>query len=209
MGSKSTRSAMRELRDDLVRALERARPEGAQEVFDALCDRLGERRGRPVVLRLVEFPPGTASGLYLDLGDRDVICVQTNTHPLHQLVIFGHEVWHMVAGHGGRDPAQPAPGSHRDPDPGRPEGRAGRVITVPARLPVTTDVPAEAGVAHSAVQSLAARTDFRQREEAEAETFGLELGSHLRIWLDGRRAEPPRSGLAGRIQTSLGHHRLH
>ncbi|AZK97442.1 hypothetical protein B7R87_28815 [Streptomyces tsukubensis] len=211
MGSKSTRSAMRELRDDLARTLERARPEGAEELFDALCDRLGERRGRPVVLRLVEFPPGTASGLYLDLGDRDVICVQTNTHPLHQLVIFGHEVWHMMAGHGVRHPAEPASGPLRDPDPdpGRPQVRAGGVVTVPARLPVTADVPAGAGVAHSAVQSLAARTDFRQREESEAETFGLELGSHLRGWLDGTRPAAPGTGLAERIRTSLGHHRPH
>ncbi|MEW1546433.1 hypothetical protein [Streptomyces tsukubensis] len=201
---------MRELRDDLARTLERARPEGAEEVFDVLCDRLGERRGRPVVLRLVEFPPGTASGLYLDLGDRDVICVQTNTHPLHQLVIFGHEVWHMVAGHGVRDPAEPASGRPLrgpDPEPGSPQGRAGGVVTVPARLPMTADVPAGAGVAQSAVQSLAARTDFRQREESEAETFGLELGSHLRGWLDGTRPAAPGTGVAERIRTSLGHHR--
>ncbi|MFJ8228865.1 hypothetical protein ACIQ9E_02720 [Streptomyces sp. NPDC094448] len=209
MGSKSTRSAMRELRDDLARTLERARPEGADEVFDALCDRLGERRGRPVVLRLVDFPPGTASGLYLDLGDRDVICVQTNTQPLHQLVIFGHEVWHMVAGHGVRHPAEPASEARRDPAPDGLRERAGGVVTVPARLPVTADVPAGAGVAHSAVQSLAARTDFRQREESEAETFGLELGSHLRGWLDGTRPAAPSTGLAGRIRTSLGNHRLH
>ncbi|MFE0427443.1 hypothetical protein ACFW15_34815, partial [Streptomyces sp. NPDC058953] len=84
MGGKSTRSAMRELRDDLRNALELARPEGHQEVFATLCERLTERRGRPVVLRLVEFPPGTASGLYLDMTDRDVICVQSNTHPFHQ-----------------------------------------------------------------------------------------------------------------------------
>ncbi|MGV9312399.1 hypothetical protein ACWDR0_09385 [Streptomyces sp. NPDC003691] len=198
---------MRELRDDLARAVERARPDGTQEVFAALCARLGERRGRPVVLRLVDFPPGTASGLYLDLADQDVICVQTNTHPLHQLVIFGHEAWHMVAGHGSRIPAAAESGPRRDPDPGRSRGTSAGVITAPARLSPATGVPAAAGVADSAVQSLAARTDFRQREEAEAETFGLELGSHLRVWLDGAVRPAPRSGLAQRIQTSLGQHR--
>ncbi|MEU5160013.1 hypothetical protein AB0G74_10440 [Streptomyces sp. NPDC020875] len=197
---------MRELRDDLRSALELARPEGHQQVFAALCDRLSERRGRPVVLRLVEFPPGTASGLYLDMTDRDVICVQANTHPSHQLVIFGHEVWHMMAGHGGRAadgrdtgpgggagapagavPSQRGPGSGRTAGPGSPAGRPDGMTT--------------------ALQSLAARTDFRQLQETEAETFGLELGAHLRGWLDGPRRSAPRSALARRIQTSLGKHR--
>ncbi|MQS37962.1 hypothetical protein FFZ77_20705, partial [Streptomyces katsurahamanus] len=91
---------MRRLREELARALEEAAPAGPEDVFAALCAHLGERRGRPVVLHLVDFPPQTASGLYLDMADRDVICVQAGTHPLHQLIIFGHEVWHMMAGHG-------------------------------------------------------------------------------------------------------------
>lgn len=174
---------MRELRDDLAHALERAGPGGPDDVFAALCARLGERRGRPVVLRLVEFPPGTASGLYLDMTDRDVICVQANTHPSHQLVIFGHEVWHMMAGHGGGhadlpSTAVPAPESREAPD--------GAV---------------------AAVQGLAARTDFRQRQETEAETFGLELGAQLRPWLVGTADRGPHSELARRIHTSLGNRR--
>ncbi|MCM2386911.1 hypothetical protein [Streptomyces albipurpureus] len=180
---------MRQLRDELARALEEAGPVGPQEVFAALCARLSERRGRPVVLHLVEFPPQTASGLYLDMADRDIICVQANTHPLHQLIIFGHEVWHMVAGHS----TAPATG---------PVGTTGTSPTGPtAAALLATD---SAGMA-SSVQKLAARTDFRQAQESEAETFGLELGAQVRKWLERTPDKAPTSAVAQRIQASLGH----
>ncbi|MFI6288977.1 hypothetical protein ACIBCM_30245 [Streptomyces sp. NPDC051018] len=186
----SSRSAMRRLRDDLAHAVELAGPATPREVFATLCGRLCEHRGRPVELHLVEFPPHTASGLYLDMADRDIICVQASTHPFHQLVIFGHEVWHMVAGHSGHHappPAPPGPSAHpvqtAPADHGRPGGRKPR----------------------TAVQIPAARTDFRQTEEAEAETFGLQLGNRLRKWLNGTAPAEPRSGVARRIHTSLGH----
>ncbi|MEU5400008.1 hypothetical protein ABZ348_12045 [Streptomyces sp. NPDC005963] len=179
---------MRQLRDELTRALEQARPVGPDEVFAALCARLSERRGRPVVLHLVDFPPQTASGLYLDMADRDVICVQATTSPLHQLIIFGHEVWHMVAGHSSAHHTALV-----DPAHGTPNG-----ATAAARL--ATD-----GTGLPAVEKLAARTDFRQAQETEAETFGLELGTHLRRWLERPEGAAATSALARRIQASLGH----
>ncbi|MEU4497978.1 toxin-antitoxin system, toxin component [Streptomyces sp. NPDC023998] len=174
----STKSAMRELRDELARALELAGPSSPDDVFTALCAQLSRRRGRPVVYRLVEFPPRTASGLYLDMVDRDIICIQAHTRPWHQLVIFGHEVWHMVAGHCGQHQAGSAV--------------AGRLVTDDADLNAT-------------LHNVAARTDFRQAEEAEAETFGLELGAALRGWLEGADSAAPRSALAQRIHDALGH----
>jgi hypothetical protein len=171
---------MRALRDDLAHALEEARPSGPAEVFEVLCARLGELRGRPLVLRLVDFPPGTASGLYLDMADRDVICVQAGTQPFHRLVIFGHEVWHMVAGHCGRASGGPA---------GDAAEAAGLV---------------PGGTSGTAVHNLAARTDFHRRQEAEAETFGLELGARLRGWLEAPAAPAaPVDEVAERIRTSL------
>lgn len=174
----STKGAMRELRDDLAGALEDlAKPSTPVELFDALCARLAKRRGRPVEYRLVTFPPGTASGLYLDMADRDLICVQENTSPWHQVVIFGHEAWHMVAGHCGRH----EPGS-----------------AVAARL-----LADEADLA--AALQVAARTDFGRDEESDAELFGLDLAGRLRSWLEGADGAAPRSELARRIQASLGH----
>ncbi|MEO3974593.1 hypothetical protein [Streptomyces sp. CAU 1734] len=190
---------MRRLRDDLARALEEAEPAEPKELFAALCARLSERRGRPVVLHLVEFPPQTASGLYLDMTDRDVICVQENTHPLHQLIIFGHEVWHMMAGHSSL---------HHEGGP----AVAARLVAEGAHGtggadggPAGGGADGASGPLESAVQHLAARTDFRQAQETEAETFGLELAAHLRGWLDRTPGPEPLSEVAERIQASLGH----
>jgi hypothetical protein len=59
----------------------------------------------------------------------------------------------------------------------------------------------------AALHNVAARTDFRQAEEAQAETFGLELGAALRGWLEGADSAATRSPLAHRIQDALGHRR--
>ncbi|NUK02384.1 toxin-antitoxin system, toxin component [Streptomyces lunaelactis] len=169
---------MRELRYELAGALELAGPSRPDEVFQALCEHLSKRRGRPVTYHLVDFPPGTASGLYLDMTDRDIICIQARTSPWHQLVIFGHEVWHMIAGHCGQH-------------------ETGSAVAV-SLLEDGADM-------NSALQNAAARTDFRKTEESDAEFFGMELGAHLRTWVEGTESAAPCSGLAKRIQTSLGH----
>ncbi|MGW6460244.1 hypothetical protein ACWF94_30685 [Streptomyces sp. NPDC055078] len=188
-----TRSDMRRLRDELARALEQAAPDGPDEVFAALCARLGEHRGRPVVLHLVDFPPQTASGLYLDMADRDVICVQADTSPLHQLIIFGHEVWHMMAGHQGQHTAAPPPlGTAAD-------GPAAAARLVADGQGLTS--------ASGAVHGLAARTDFRQTQENEAETFGLALGTRLRSWLEPAPDPTEHDEVARRLRASLGHRR--
>ncbi|MFI1886191.1 hypothetical protein [Streptomyces jumonjinensis] len=198
-----TRSAMRRLREELARALEEAGPAGPEDVFVALCAHLGERRGRPVVLHLVDFPPQTASGLYLDMADRDVICVQAGTHPLHQLIIFGHEVWHMMAGHGHAGSAAVARSAPKPPAHG--PRRPGDAPDAHGAPPDRRAPDAHGAGLTAAVQSLAARTDFRQAQEAEAETFGLELGAQLRTWLERTPDPAPRSAVAQRIQDSLGH----
>ena len=74
---------------------------GPTELYAALCAAMSRRRGRPVVFRMAAFPPGTASGLWLDMADRDLVVVEERTAPEHQLVILGHELWHMKAGHRG------------------------------------------------------------------------------------------------------------
>lgn len=60
---------------------------------------MSEHRGRRVDFRMASFPPGTASGLWLDMADRDLVVIEERTAPDHQLVILGHELWHMKAGH--------------------------------------------------------------------------------------------------------------
>jgi hypothetical protein len=133
-----------------------------------------------VHFRTAPFPPGTASGLWLDMADQDLVVIEERTAPDHQLVILGHELWHMKAGHC----------SHHV------EGAAvaARLLNDEADLQAT-------------VLKVAARTRFDQADEKEAETFGLLLASKCRTWLAGSSSRGPvqRDHLAGRIEASLGY----
>ncbi|MFD4141029.1 toxin-antitoxin system, toxin component [Streptomyces sp. NPDC058572] len=171
---------MRRLCGELVSGIDLHAPAEPAALYTALCDGMSKRRGRPVRYRTATFPPGTASGLWLDMADQDLIVIEERTAPDHQLVILGHELWHMKAGHC----------SHHV------EGAA-----VAARL-----LSDEADL-QAAVLRVAARTRFDQAEENEAETFGLLLGSKCRSWLAGSAGRGPvrRDGLAGRIEASLGY----
>lgn len=90
---------MRRLCGELVAELTLPAPARPEELYAALCDGMSRRRGRPVLFRTAAFPPGTASGLWLDMADQDLVVIEERTAPDHQLVILGHELWHMKAGH--------------------------------------------------------------------------------------------------------------
>lgn len=175
---------MRRLCGELVAELDLPAPAAPDELYTALCGAMSRRRGRPVHVRTSAFPPGTASGLWLDMADQDLVVIEERTAPEHQLVILGHELWHMQAGHGGH---------HVDG------------ATVAARLiGDTTDLAAT-------VRAVAARTRFDLEEEQDAERFGLLLASKCRTWLTGAAAWGAGPGtrqaehLAGRIGASLGY----
>ncbi|MFF9087896.1 toxin-antitoxin system, toxin component [Streptomyces sp. NPDC014991] len=173
----------RRLCDELVGGLTLPVPAPPDELYRALCEAMSRRRGRPVRFRTAVFPPGTASGLWLYLTDRDVVVVEERTAPEHQLVILGHELWHMRAGHRGH-PVD-ATGAATRPlceDTGRTTLRA-------------------------TLRRAAARTRFDLVEEREAESFGLLLASRCRTLLTGSALRGParRDGVAGRIEASLGY----
>lgn len=171
---------MRRLCGELVAGITLPAPAEPTALYAALCEGMSKRRGRPVEFRMAAFPAGTASGLWLDMADRDLVVVEERTAPDHQLVILGHELWHMNAGHG----------SHHV-DGG----------TVAARL-----LSAE-GDLGAAVRKVAARTRSHLSEETDAESFGLLLGSKCRPWLTGSGMRGPvrRDMLAGRIEATLGY----
>ncbi|MFI2758612.1 toxin-antitoxin system, toxin component [Streptomyces echinatus] len=174
---------MRRLCNELVSGLTLPVPAPPDELCRALCEVMSRRRGRPVRFRTAVFPPGTASGLWLGLTDRDVVVVEERTAPDHQLVILGHELWHMHADHCGL----------------RLEG----ADAATRLLPDSTDQAA----LQATVRRVAARTRFDLAEERDAETFGLLLASKCRTWLP-RSARPvpvQRDGVAGRIEASLGY----
>jgi hypothetical protein len=161
-------------------------PTNAQDLCDTLCSVVSTRRARPLTLRIVEMPKNTGvSGLWLDMTDRDIVIVDQRADDVHRLVILGHELWHMEAGHCGNPMHGPAVAAR---------------VAVAARADEGEDIDWE----H--VLAVAARTGFEEEDESDAETFGLLLGSRLRPWLDGA-APLSRDEPAGRIQASLAYRR--
>lgn len=71
------------------------------EPFDIheLCRVLGERRGHPIFLLPIALPARTVCGMYVPTGKFDAIFYEENTSPLHQMLIIGHEIGHILAGH--------------------------------------------------------------------------------------------------------------
>jgi hypothetical protein len=176
---------MRRLCGELVAELTLPAPARPADLFGALCAGMSRRRGRPVLFRMAAFPPGTASGLWLDMADRDLVVVEERATPEHQLVILGHELWHMDAGHGSRHGENTTVASH------------------------VLGEDREVADLSTTVQRVATRTHSARREEEEAEGFGLLLASKCRTWLapPAEDAETEQDGLAGRIEASLNHRR--
>ncbi|MFJ6572624.1 toxin-antitoxin system, toxin component [Streptomyces sp. NPDC091292] len=171
---------MRRLCAELIGELALDAPVPPAELRTALCEAMSRRRGRPVNHRMAVFPPGTASGLWLDMADQDLIVIEERTAPDHQLVILGHELWHMSAGHTGHT----VDGT----------GVATRLLGEDVDLRAT-------------VHTVAARSRSHAADEEDAESFGLLLASKCRGWLSGSapHGPAPRDQLAGRIEASLGY----
>ncbi len=176
------RRDMHRLCGELVGELELPVPARPADLYGALCSAMARRRGRPVRYRTAAFPAGTASGLWLDMADQDLVVIEERTAPDHQLVILGHELWHMQAGHSGH---------HVDG-----AAVAARLLRDDAQLEAT-------------VRQVAARSRFDLSDEQEAESFGLLLASKCRAWLAGSSVRGPvqRDHLAGRIEATLGYRR--
>ncbi|MFD6891722.1 toxin-antitoxin system, toxin component [Streptomyces sp. NPDC059957] len=148
------------------------------ELLRAVCTYVSDASGREVRLMLEPFPPGTVSGLWLDLGDHEVIAVERNTLPIHQMVILGHELWH------------------------RKEGCSGRTGSA-AGGAVAARVLGDRWYIGDAVAHVAARTDYDLAEERRAERFGRLLGAKFRPFLLGTRGSTLLDEREGRIWESL------
>ncbi|MGW2786476.1 toxin-antitoxin system, toxin component [Streptomyces populi] len=176
---------MRRLVDELVAGVALPVPTEPDALFDALIRLVSAKTGRELVVLRKEFPHRTASGLWLDLPDRDIIVIDERATPLHQLAIFFHEVWHLLDG---------ACGNHA-------VGRsvATRILSTRPDLPELDET----------VRRVAARSEFKQDEERTAETFGLLAATRFRVWLESEPGAIPtgRGDIAGRISASLGNRR--
>ncbi|MFF5478103.1 toxin-antitoxin system, toxin component family protein [Streptomyces sp. NPDC012935] len=157
-------SAMRDLASDLSAAL-RAGPQppaDVRELCHALCAEMSARRGgRPVELRFERFPDEIeVTGLWVEFQDFDLVIVEERAEAMQQLVILGHELWHMYAGHG----------HHHTDGTAAAHALAG--------------TPGWKGIA----LAVAARNGSRERDEAEADDFGHRLAAAVRPLLSGRGA---------------------
>lgn len=66
---------------------------------ELLCQRLGERRQRPIRLVPYALPASGPFGLWIGTETADYIFYQINTTRIHQDHIILHEVGHIFAGH--------------------------------------------------------------------------------------------------------------
>ncbi|MGC9537611.1 toxin-antitoxin system, toxin component family protein [Streptomyces sp. UG1] len=164
----SASAGMRDLASDLSAAV-RARPRLPADVGElcrALCAEMSARRGgRPVELRFERFPDEIeVTGLWVEFQDFDLIIVEERAEAVQQLVVLGHELWHMQAGH------------RHDHTDGTAAAHA---------LAGTSDW-------RDTALAVAARNGSRQRDEAEADDFGHRLAAAFRPLLPGEgRADPP------------------
>ncbi|WP_406365780.1 toxin-antitoxin system, toxin component [Streptomyces sp. NBC_01546] len=182
-----TTRAMRSLAADLLADARLTPPADVSEIIGGLCAAYARRRGgRKVDFRLASFPPDTASGLWLEMDERDLLVIEERTRPEHQLVIASHELWHVDEG---------TCGSH------------GPGMAVAARLTgrhgdLSELLYSETGLTE-VIRQAAARADHGDPAEIRAEIFGLHLGKLLRPYLPPPREEQFPEAIE-RIKTSLG-----
>ncbi|MEU3911672.1 MULTISPECIES: toxin-antitoxin system, toxin component [Streptomyces] len=170
-------------------------PVPAEVICRALCDAMGRRRGRRIEFRSTSFPPGTASGLALDLGDRDLVVVEQRTVAEHQIVITGHELRHLELGHCHQHVSEGAVAArllHHDADL---RGVVASALAVAGRQsPVLLKEDGTAARRH-------------RGEERAAERYGLELAHAVRHLLTASDApELDRNTRSGRIEAALCNH---
>ncbi|MEU4490229.1 toxin-antitoxin system, toxin component family protein [Streptomyces purpurascens] len=158
-------SAMRGLAAGLataVRAREQS-PTDIRSLCRALCEEMSARRGgRPVELRFERFPDEIeVTGLWVEFQDFDLVIVEERAEAVQQLVILGHELWHLHAGHGHHHVAGTAAVRAMDREPGWT----------------------------SAALAVAARDGSRERDEADADEFGHRLATVFRGFANGSFAD--------------------
>ncbi|MEU1401908.1 toxin-antitoxin system, toxin component family protein [Streptomyces sp. NPDC005728] len=154
-------SARRSLAADLAAAVH-ARPEAPEGVRDlcrVLCEEMTARRaGRRVELRFERFPDEIeVTGLWVEFQDFDLVIVEERAEAVQQLVILGHELWHLHAGHRDHHLAGSA---------------AARAL---AGEPRWRDM----------ALTVAARDGSRETDEAAADDFGHRLATLFRPYLAG------------------------
>ncbi|MDG4790151.1 hypothetical protein O7626_30240 [Micromonospora sp. WMMD1102] len=167
-------------------------PTEPHHVIASLCDRMAQRLDRPVRHRLVPFPPGV-SGIWAAKNDAYYILCEKNTSPWHQMLITGHEMWHIETG----DVLTAIP-ADIVMDAFFPSLRPDAVVRIAAaRTDCTGSGPA----------GLSGKEDAaRIQAEQEAELFGSMLAAKVSRWLPRQEwtVPPYARGVVARLESSLG-----
>ncbi|MEU5280186.1 toxin-antitoxin system, toxin component family protein [Streptomyces asoensis] len=177
-----TGPAMRELTGDLSAAVRArpGRPAGVRDVCRVLCEEMSARRGgRPVEVRFERFPDEIeVTGLWVEFHEFDLVIVEERAEDVQQLVILGHELWHLHAGH-------------------RHHHGVGAVAA---------GVLAARSGWDSLALTAAARNGSRADDEAEADDFGHRLAARFRRYLaDPAPAAPGAAAETAAVQRTLGY----
>lgn len=201
-------------------------PVGVRELGAALCEEMSARRGgRPVKLRFERFPDGIGvTGLWMEFPDFDLVIVEERAETVQQLVILGHELWHMHAGHchhhlPGADAAALSAAEAAEAAEAKEAADPSARGECPSALPpLSLELSAALGQGGTPI---AARNGSHESDEQEAEDFGHRLATAFRSWVDsGQSGSPAAGGAAGEsgaagsgdrvgqaIQASLGYRR--
>ncbi|WNM32768.1 hypothetical protein RKE30_21370 [Streptomyces sp. Li-HN-5-11] len=191
---------MRQLSEQIVRHLRL--PAREEDVVSQMGQALTQVRGRTVRLRKTAFPPGIASGLWVDRAGHDLIAYEENTDPEHQIVIIGHEAWHMFQGHCSSVTTH-GPAASRAEQNQMPDALA-KLVAFLSQAD-ETDLPPTARM--DAALHFAARADARKiHEELQAEHFGFRFATDVQAALAEARTPADLHNVAGRIKVSMAHH---
>ncbi|MGQ4434562.1 toxin-antitoxin system, toxin component [Streptomyces sp. SAS_260] len=156
-------------------------------------------RGRPVRLRKAALPHGTASGLWIERTTHDLIVYEQNTDREHQLVIIGHEAWHMFQGG-----CTSATGHGAAATRSQRNAADDTLAELLAAVSEADDAGLPPAGRTDAALHFAARTDAWQiDEEHEAELFGFRFATDVQAALAAARNFADPHDLAGRIQVSM------
>ncbi|MCX4694356.1 hypothetical protein [Streptomyces sp. NBC_01408] len=162
---------------EILDELDMARPLDVER----LCRSVSDRRGRP--LHLLPLPETAGSvagvcGLWLSLGDADIVFYEAATSRVHQTHIILHELAHMLLDHRGQ----------QEMDRSLPAG------LFPDLDPVMVNRMLARG-----------RTDYSAVEEQQAELLATLMSSHGRSRpVAGRDASSRAAGVLGRLGDALG-----
>ncbi|WP_143020214.1 ImmA/IrrE family metallo-endopeptidase [Sinosporangium album] len=157
----------------MVRGLDLPEPFTVEE----LCRRLGQRRGRRIILVPRDLPPGSPCGLCVSTETSDFIFFHEGTSGPHQLLIILHELGHLLCGHGVKT------GLHDDDIN----------VLMPDLDPVM-------------VRRILGRTRYGSEEEVVAETIATLILSDVGVYAPSRKWKIPDEvvGVVRRISYSIG-----